>query len=314
MDVQCECGTIVRKSGLNKHKQTQKHIRGAGLGSWMKKGYSYIRDKLVRNGYNNTSSKTIQEFGNWKVAKMWIYRKPIESALDKVMNLISLGTWQKQKDANNYDNLFHLGLFCLMNDEKGRFLNCLVEKNAVIEVTRTTFNVNSYGETLPVHVFKPITLIQLLDGGQKILGNDYFKYDPFKNNCQMFVRSLLTGAGLYGDRENAFVFQPVESIVKNMPSYVPAVARVVTDLGAVVNRVMGSGLVLHAIKIRKDKMGLQEAKLEAEHIAKRKGMKYKEYKTYHGFRVIPKTKLEPKSYRSKKVKNGHILLVFGKMK
>ena len=310
--VQCECGTIVRKSGLNKHKQTQKHINGAGLGDWAKKAYSFVRDKIIRNGYNNKSTATIQEFGNWKVAKMWIYRKPIVTAIDKVLNFISLGTWQEQKNANNYDNLFHLGLFCLMNDEKGRFVNVLAEKNAVIEVTRTTFNVNSYGETLPVHVFKPITLIQLLDGGQRILGDDWFKYDPFKNNCQIWVRSLLMGATLYTEKENAFVFQPVEDIVKKMPSYVPSIARVVTDLGGIADRLMGGNLTIHRVNV-KTHVPFEEAHKHAQNIIKTK-RKFKPKivgQSYH-FRAIPKTKFKKGSWKSKKI-NGDITVVFGEL-
>lgn len=302
-----DCDKHMKHSTWDKHKKSKSHIsNGAGLGDW-------LRSKLVRNGYNNKSQKTINEYGDWKIMKLNIYRKPIASALEKVLNLLSLGTFTKAKE-EDYDKLFHLGLFCVLNDGSGNFVNVLAEKNATIEITRTTFDIKQYGETQPIHIRNPIKLIDLLDGGQKMLGNKYFIYDPFESNCQMFVRALLQGSNLYSSEANKFVFQSVDNIVKALPSYVPKVARTITDLGAIADNLFGGDLELHAIKLRKDKYTKAEAIKEAEHIAKRKGMKYKDYKYYHSFRVIPKTKLDPSSYRSKKVKNGEILLVFGKRK
>ena len=300
------CDKYMKKSSWKAHQKSRKHIElGAGLGDW-------IRSKLVRDGFNNKSQKTISEFGEWKIMKMNIYRKPIASALEKVLNLISLGTFTKAKE-EDYDKLFHLGLFCVLNDNAGRFVNVLCEKNATIEITRTTFDIKQFGETQPIHIRNALSLNALLEGGQKMLGSNFFIYDPFESNCQMFVRALLQGSNLYSEQANKFVFQSVENIVKTIPSYVPKVARTITDLAGIADNLFGGNLVLHAIKLKKDAYSKQEATKEAEHIAKRKGMKYKDYKDYHSYRVVPKTKIIPKSYRSKKVRNGNILLVFGEL-
>ncbi|MDR3598405.1 hypothetical protein, partial [Clostridium sp.] len=98
-------------------------------------------------------------------------------------------------------------------------------------------------ETMPVYVNKQLSLNQMLDGAQKLLGDKYFKYDAFgENNCQVFVRALLHSAGLYKAKEESFVFQPVDKILEKMGAHVPKVARVVTDLGAIADRVLGGNL------------------------------------------------------------------------
>ena len=74
---------------------------------------------LIRNGYNNKSTKTIQEFGNWKIFKINVYRKPIMSIIHKFLDVISSGKFSKGMADSNYDKMYHLGLFCIVGNEKG---------------------------------------------------------------------------------------------------------------------------------------------------------------------------------------------------
>jgi hypothetical protein len=243
--------------------------------------------------------------------KMNVYRKPIANALEGVLNLISLGTFTKAKE-QDYDKLFHLGLFCVLNDSAGRFVNVLCEKNATIEITRTTFNINEFGETKPIHIKSPLTLNKLLEGGQSVLGQKYFVYDPFESNCQMFVRALLQGSGLYTEDINKFVFQSVESIVKAVPSYVPKVARTLTDLGGIWDHITGGKLTIQHIKIN-GKMPFIEARKHARSILKTKRhFKEKMVGTKWHFKNIPKSHFKKGSFRSKKI-NDNITLVFGEL-
>jgi hypothetical protein len=263
--------------------------------------------------------------------KLFIYRKPIASALDTVLNLMSLKTWSKAKEDSQFDKLFHLGCFCIVNNGAGTFKSILVEKNATIEISSTTFNISSYGENIPVYINNNITLNEFLKNGENLLGKDYFLYDPFNGNngehngtnCQGYVRGLLEANGLYSPKINEFVFQPVDKILerfkKENVSYVPKVARVITDLGAVANNLIGKGLdentfKMHAIKFKIDKMSFDEMLKHVENIAGRKNMKVKELKNYYTFRVIPRTKFIPSSYRSKKILNGDGHIVFGQLK
>jgi len=187
------------------------------------------------------SSKTIKDYGDWKIFKLHIYRKPIDSVLEKVLNLISLGKFKKGMIESEYDKMFHLGLFAIIGNEKGQFVNILIQKNAVIEISKTSFNISSYGENIPIVINKPLTVNQLLEKGQKELGDKYFKYDAFTNNCQMFIKALLSGSNLYNDKLNNFVYQSLDIILKNLPNSTPKIAKMITNLGGLTDKLLGNG-------------------------------------------------------------------------
>ena len=238
--INCDCGSIFHKSHLKKHLLTKKHQKhGSGVVDWIKNKVSDVFK--IRNGYNNLSSKTIKDYGDWKIFKLHIYRKPIDSVLEKVLNLISLGKFKKGMIESEYDKMFHLGLFAIIGNEKGQFVNILIQKNAVIEISKTSFNISSYGENIPIVINKPLTINQLLEKGQKELGDKYFKYDAFTNNCQMFIKALLSGSNLYNDKLNNFVYQSLDIILKNLPNSTPKIAKMITNLGGLTDKLLGNG-------------------------------------------------------------------------
>jgi hypothetical protein len=63
-------------------------------------------------------------------------------------------------------------------------------------------------------------------------GADYFKYDAFTNNCQMYINLLLDANNLNSEAARQFVLQDVGQLLKRIPSYTSGVARFATDLGA----------------------------------------------------------------------------------
>lgn len=70
---------------------------------------------------------------------------------------------------------------------------------------------------------------------------------------------------------------------------------------------------LHAIIIKKKGYNKNDAVVEAVKFKTSKGLFMRETKLSYRFRNIPKTKFEPKSFRSKKI-NKNITLVYGKLK
>lgn len=70
---------------------------------------------------------------------------------------------------------------------------------------------------------------------------------------------------------------------------------------------------LHAIIIKKKGYDKNDAVVEADKFKTSKGLYMRETKLSYRFRNIPKTKFNPKSFRSKKI-NKNITLVYGKLK
>lgn len=211
-----------------------------------------IAKKLIRNGYNNQSTRTIKEYGNWRIFKLNVYRKPVEGMLEKALNLISLGKFNDGKEAGGFQAFYHLGLFCVLGNERGTFVNVICEKNEVIHIEKVSFNLDKYAtsnDIMPVAIKTRLTLGELLDNAQRQLGDKYFYYDAFGgNNCQTYCRSLLSGSGLLTPKLDSFVFQSLEEVIKHIPSVSQKIAHSITNLGGLFNNLLGKGKPRKTVK------------------------------------------------------------------
>ena len=63
----------------------------------------------------------------------------------------------------------------------------------------------------------------------KIGKENMYKDSAFQYNCQCMVKDILESNGLYSNDINKFVYQPLESVVKNVNKYAPIVANAITN-------------------------------------------------------------------------------------
>jgi hypothetical protein len=214
----------------------------------------------------------IDTYGSWKIIGLTVRRDPIPSTLNKVINFVSLGTWNKMRSKYNYDDLFHLSLNLILQDPNtGAKDTILLEKNQVINIAKPDSPTQST-QTIPVNVPAPlVTFSEFLSKGEGSL-TDYYKYDAFKNNCQDYVLGMLRANGVLTKPAEEFIKQDMDKLVQGMPSYVAPLVRGVTDLGGVFDRVRQGGAKPHQ-KFQKqlEKIGyepsayLAEAKRRAKH-------------------------------------------------
>ena len=242
------CKTKVLMVNKQRHLQSKAHLKASGIiGDLANKALDFgnnLAKKFIKNGYNNQATKTMNEYGGWKIFKINVYRKPVVGALDTALNLISLGKFDDGKQAGGYDKFYHLGLFCVLGNERGAWANVICEKNEVIHIEKVSFNINSFAtgdDVTPVVVSKRLTLKEMLDNAQKTLGDNYFYYDPWTNNCQVFCRALLSGSGLLTPKLDAFVYQPLEEVIKHIPGVSQKLATGITNLGGIFNNLLGKG-------------------------------------------------------------------------
>ena len=184
--------------------------------------------------YNNISTKTLNEYGSVQIKQLTATREKIQKALNLAMNLISSGKFGEATKQLGYDDLYHIRLYAEM--ENGKLL--LIEKNEVIYIQPTD---KIRGEPLPIN-YKTgsLTLQQLMDAGQKFLGNNFFLYDAFNNNCASFVVGILKGNKLWSDANTHFLAQDVSALKAKLPG-TSAVSNFITSLGAIVSRIQGKG-------------------------------------------------------------------------
>jgi hypothetical protein len=215
------------------------HLEGSGLFDWIKKGVKKVKEFFSPrlDSYNNTSTNTIKKFGNLPINSLQIYRTPIASVLETVLNFISLGKFTELKRKAGFDKLFHLALVANVNGK-----NIIMEKNEAVNVS-TSYKTSKDTEVFNIPINKPITIYELLEKARNKVGDKtFFDYNAFTNNCQFFIKYLLENSDLYSEGAKNFLFQDIKSIYEGLPSYVPKIAKAVTTTGAIFNKITGQGL------------------------------------------------------------------------
>lgn len=310
-------GLDVVKEGVNLGRDTfggelkkrKRKIKGAGL-----------FDIFTPNkSYNNVSTKTMKQYGDFPVIQLRIMRTPIMKILNTVINVISLGKWSDLLKKHGYDDLFHLALVATVQTPTEQ-KQIVMEKNEVINIS-TKFTVNDKTQTLEVPLNGKETTVNkmLADGLEKVGVDKWFLYHPLNNNCQSFISYILQTLGLYNMQTRTFLYQNMEAIKQELPSYVKSTMKAVTDLGAVASKLMGKGLEdgeklhIHSIKIKKE-IPIEKQLEHVRNITKsNKNRMVKEMKNHNNYRIIPKTKFNKDSFRTKKI-NPDINIVFGTLK
>jgi hypothetical protein len=231
---------------LGNLKPQFKSLKGSGiLSRFLTKTKNKIKDKVVDvfsprlNDYNNQTKRMMAKYGHEQIKSMAIYRTPIPSMINKVLNVVSFGKWNELKKKYGFDKFFHLALVLTLKNNK----NIIVEKNEVISVS-DSYKTNSDTEVLPIDDYKiPITVNYLLDKTRKAFGNDvlFFGYDPLTNNCQVFIKKILESNGLYNSTINNFLFQDIEELTKELSPLTKGIMRGTTDIAATVNKLRGQG-------------------------------------------------------------------------
>ncbi len=189
------------------------------------------------NEFNNVSSNTLETYGSYNIQGLQIYRTPISNILNTAMNLISLGKWNELRKKYGFDKLFHTALVC---DIGGK--NIIVEKNEVVNISSSyktsketqTFHINMQG--------KVFTLNDMVMGCKQRMGDkQFFDYDAFTNNCQVFIKNMLQTVSLYDSGVDRFLFQDLSEIYRQLPSYTSKIAKLITRAGAFISRLRGDG-------------------------------------------------------------------------
>ncbi len=217
------------------------NLRGEGIWDWVKDKAKSVVDyfKPRLDGFNNVSTKTLKAFGDKPIRDMYLMRTPIKSTLNTALNLISLGKWNELRQKYAYDKLYHLSLVVEVDNKK-----LIVEKNATVNIN-TNYANDADSEIQGVSTNgKNLTVYELVSNARTSVGDTtFFKYNAFNQNggtnCQKFIQIVLDANGLLSAEANAFLMQDIQELTNELPGYVKDAAQVVTDMGAIANKVTG---------------------------------------------------------------------------
>jgi hypothetical protein len=148
----------------------------------------------------------LQKYGNEVINSIKIVRIPLQLANQILLNIATLGAYQKRLNESPYDALFHLKI--IVND-----------KYSIEKTTTSKFTVNNSiakrGQTMDVTNIPPnLTIKELIENCYKVMGKRMFAYHAFYNNCQLFASRLLTSSGM--DGYDNFIMQDVASVFKGL--------------------------------------------------------------------------------------------------
>ena len=226
-------------------------LKGIGK-SFMKFGKKITpipRIQSVRKGIREDYSPAVYEYilRNYddEIVSVEVCREELANALNKAMSLMSLGKWDTAKKNYGYDTFYHLSIVAKTSSGK----NIIIEKNAVIDVS--TLNHKRKGMKCRF-IPEPKNRVRLGEMMKKaeahMKGKGYFKYDPFNNNCQVFVFNVLRANGLMDDELKKFILQDIDGVVSAQKSYFPKVAKSITDMGGLADKFLNGETKREEIK------------------------------------------------------------------
>lgn len=184
--------------------------------------------------YTKGARDTIKAYGDEVVTGFTVYREPIQGILDKVINVLSGGSWSDLKKKYSYDQFYHL--YAVVTLDTGRVIR--IEKNANITLSP---NGDGSGENMPVDLKgKRITFGQMLENTKRKMGDyKYFSYSPFSNNCQRWLIGVLNANGWTNPEVKKFIVQDIEELAKELPGITQKIGDAITGLGSYVEHGIG---------------------------------------------------------------------------
>lgn len=189
----------------------------------------YLVKALQRKDFPPAVRRIVQSVGSVPIKAIQVCRKPVQKWINTVLNLLSLGGWDKVKAKLGYSDLFHL--YMLVTLQNGQSFR--LERNHVIEMAKG--GVESGSECMPVSAqygHPNFTLSTIFDDLVKKKGDSLFRYDPADNNCQAFVTDFLRSAGALTPALSTFINQDAKTLFEKQPAYVKKFAKGVTDLAS----------------------------------------------------------------------------------
>jgi len=167
----------------------------------------------------------LRDHGNEEITSLKVARVPISRALDKLLNLVSMGGFDVGKQRANVDDFFHL--FLVVNDKYR------IEKNQLVKAMDYKPAEKEESSNVPLQG-KKLTINELMANGASTVGNaDFYKnYSAFNKNCQWWVMNVLKANGLDNPTLEGFVKQSLDELVPAVGSFTTKFSNATTDLGA----------------------------------------------------------------------------------
>jgi hypothetical protein len=197
-----------------------------------------VTGRFVKRGYSPAVGKWLKENAPGVVKSVTVKRNPLTTAFGIISNIATLGQWNKAVEKRGFDKLFHLALI-VQYELNGEMKTATLEKNERVNFVPGTKG--GVGETMSVPVPAGLTIGDMVERTEKSLGDNYFTYNAFNNNCQNFVFAMLRESGMLTPEVKEFILQPLADVIKEQPEYFNPFVATLTNLGAIGNQIVSGG-------------------------------------------------------------------------
>jgi hypothetical protein len=184
-----------------------------------------FKRKFMGRKVPKRSKQELEKKGGDKIVGMFIVRRPIESYVNKLLQVATLGQIDKAvKEAGVRDKILHL--FLVIN-------GYVYELNEELSLGRKQYSRKEDDELIRIEPTPDLTIQELLQKAQDNMGSKYTDYDPFKNNCGQWVAAVLRSNGIMNQEYTNFINQNTSQIAKKL-GWTSTVVEAITDAGALV--------------------------------------------------------------------------------
>lgn len=208
-------------------------MRGAGI---------YDTTKTIifgRTDYPADQKKLLEKYGSNTITNISVGRTPLPQILTNALNILTLGAFQKILNKSPYDKLYHL--FSIITLDNGVKLK--IDKTQAINM-KVVGNYNpKHTEYITIsNIPSGLTLQTAMDNTKKSLGSKFFTYDAVKNNCQLFIKIILSSNNLLTKQSQDFIEQDVREMFKDF-QILQKIVHGITAVGTALDIVKKGGYI-----------------------------------------------------------------------
>ena len=185
----------------------------------------YERAKYIIKGPSQRTPKLnnfLEKNGNLIITSIMVCRTPVNSIIQNLVNVATLGDFQKKVHEAGYDNIYHL--FMLLKMSNGKVIK--LEKNQTVQI--------DFVSSADSKEFKQINDVNMSlnsffqNAEKKVNLTRLYVYDPVTQNCQVFLSDMLRSSGLLTKDLSDFINQSAEKLL-DKDGIVHDIMRRITD-------------------------------------------------------------------------------------
>jgi hypothetical protein len=170
----------------------------------------YDRAKYIITGPSQRTpnlNNFLKSNGDLTITSIMVCRTPVNSVIQNLVNVATLGEFQKKVKEAGYDNVYHL--FMLLKMSNGKVIE--LEKNQTVQIKFvSSANPKEFRQVDNVN----ISLNQFFENAEKKVNlTRLYVYDPVTQNCQVFLSDMLRSSGFLTKDLSDFINQSAEKLL-----------------------------------------------------------------------------------------------------